>query len=120
MIEAKITAQAKLTPYAKVDTSLEGVPGDTKTVPSWNYIGDAQDFDPENRTGAERLTQQILQHQARHSQSNVRVNRLEFYRQLLIQVLAIQSDRLNHSLQSLLSVKLTMMCLKQHTQHQLQ
>lgn len=53
MIEAKITAQAKLTPYAKVDTSLEGVPGDTKTVPSWNYIGDAQDFDPENRTGAE-------------------------------------------------------------------
>lgn len=53
MIEAKITAQAKLMPYAKVDTSLEGVPGDTKTVPSWNYIGDAQDFDPENRTGAE-------------------------------------------------------------------
>ena len=53
MIEAKINAQAKITPYAKVDTSLQGVPGDTKTVPSWNYIGDAQDFDPENVNGAE-------------------------------------------------------------------
>ena len=47
MIEAKINALAKLTPYAKVDTTLQGVPGDTKTVPSWNYIGDAEDFDPE-------------------------------------------------------------------------
>lgn len=48
MIEAKIEAQCKITPYAKVDTTLEGVPGDTKTVPSWNYIGDAEDFDVEN------------------------------------------------------------------------
>lgn len=56
MIEAKITAQAKLTPYAKVDDTLEGVPGDTKTVPSWNYIGDAEDFDPENNEGNEIAT----------------------------------------------------------------
>lgn len=47
MINAKIEAQLKLTPYAKVDTTLVGVPGDTKTVPSWNYIGDAEDFNPE-------------------------------------------------------------------------
>ena len=43
MINAKIEAQLKITPYAKVDTTLQGVPGDTKTVPSWNYIGDAED-----------------------------------------------------------------------------
>lgn len=43
MLDAKIEAQLKLTPYAKVDTTLEGVPGDTKTIPSWNYIGDAED-----------------------------------------------------------------------------
>ena len=43
MISAKIEALLKITPYAKVDTSLQGVPGDTKTVPSWNYIGDAVD-----------------------------------------------------------------------------
>lgn len=45
MINAKIEAQLKLTPYAKVDTSLQGVPGDTKTVPAWEYIGDADNID---------------------------------------------------------------------------
>jgi len=43
MINAKIEAMLKITPYAKLDTSLQGVAGDTKTVPSWNYIGDAVD-----------------------------------------------------------------------------
>ena len=43
MIEAKIDALLRITPYAKVDTTLQGVAGDTKTVPSWNYIGDAVD-----------------------------------------------------------------------------
>ena len=47
IIEAKIEAQCKITPYAKVDTTLQGVAGDTVTVPSWNYIGDAEDFDVE-------------------------------------------------------------------------
>ena len=44
MINAKIEALCKITPYAKVDTSLVGVPGDTKTVPCWNYIGDAHEM----------------------------------------------------------------------------
>lgn len=48
VIEAKIEARAKLTPYAHVDTTLQGVAGDTITVPSWKYIGDAEDFDPES------------------------------------------------------------------------
>lgn len=48
MVEAKITAQCKITPYARVDTTLQGTAGDTKTVPSWNYVGDAEDFDPES------------------------------------------------------------------------
>ena len=43
MIDAKVEAMLKITPFAKLDTSLQGVPGDTKTVPSWNYIGDAED-----------------------------------------------------------------------------
>lgn len=44
MIDAKIEAMLKITPFAKLDTSLQGVAGDTKTVPSWNYIGDAEDI----------------------------------------------------------------------------
>lgn len=59
MIDAKISALCKLTPYAKVDTTLVGVPGDTKTVPSWNYIGDAEDFDPENAEGKEIETAKL-------------------------------------------------------------
>ena len=43
MIEAKIPHMLKVTPFAKVDTTLVGVPGDTKTVPSWNFIGAAED-----------------------------------------------------------------------------
>ena len=45
MIDAKIEAQLKITPYAKLDTTLQGVPGDTITYPSWNYIGDAEDVE---------------------------------------------------------------------------
>ena len=53
MINAKIEAALKITPFAKVDTTLQGVPGDTKTVPSWNYIGDAEDVaEGESVTGA--------------------------------------------------------------------
>ena len=44
MIEAKIPHMLKFTPFAKVDTTLVGVPGDTKTVPSWNFIGAAEDL----------------------------------------------------------------------------
>lgn len=51
MISAKIEAQAKFTPYAKLDTTLQGVEGDTVTVPSWNYIGDAEDYNVEGGAG---------------------------------------------------------------------
>jgi len=56
MIEAKINAQLKLTPYAKVDTTLVGVAGDTKTVPSWNYIGDAEDIAEGGEVGLSAMT----------------------------------------------------------------
>ena len=51
MIGAKIEALLKFTKYAKVDTTLEGVEGDTVTVPSWDYIGDAEDYDVEGGAG---------------------------------------------------------------------
>ena len=55
MINAKIEALAKFTPYARVDTSLQGVPGDTKTVPSWKYIGDAEDVPEGEEVGLTTL-----------------------------------------------------------------
>lgn len=56
MINAKIEALLKITPYAKVDTTLQGVPGDTKTVPSWNYIGDAEDIAEGVEVGLTEMT----------------------------------------------------------------
>lgn len=56
MIDAKIEALNKITPYAKVDTTLSGVPGDTKTVPCWNYIGDAEDVAEGGEVDTSKLT----------------------------------------------------------------
>lgn len=61
MIGAKIEALAKFTPYAKVDTTLQGVAGDTKTVPSWNYIGDAEDVAEGDEVGVSQLTASTVQ-----------------------------------------------------------
>lgn len=55
MIEAKIPHMLKFTPFAKVDTTLVGVPGDTKTVPSWNFVGAAEDV----AEGAEIQTKKL-------------------------------------------------------------
>lgn len=43
MISAKIQNKIVVAPFAKVDTSLVGQPGDTITVPQYAYIGDAVD-----------------------------------------------------------------------------
>lgn len=55
MIEAKIPHMLKFTPFAKVDRTLVGVAGDTKTVPSWNFIGAAEDI----AEGAEITTKKL-------------------------------------------------------------
>lgn len=56
MISAKIEALLKITPYAKVDTTLQGVPGNTITVPSWKYIGDAEDVAEGAEVGLTEMT----------------------------------------------------------------
>ena len=44
MISAKILNAIVATPFAKIDTTLEGRPGSTITVPKYKYIGDAADL----------------------------------------------------------------------------
>lgn len=56
MIEAKIPNMLKFTPFAKIDRTLVGVPGDTKTVPSWNFIGAAEDLEEGGEVTTKKLT----------------------------------------------------------------
>ena len=44
MISAKIPMKLVVAPFAKVDTTLAGRPGNTITVPQYAYIGDAEDI----------------------------------------------------------------------------
>lgn len=44
MISAKIPMKLVVAPFAKVDTTLTGRPGNTITVPQYAYIGDAVDI----------------------------------------------------------------------------
>ena len=41
MINKKLVDKMLFAPLATIDTTLQGRPGDTITLPSWNYIGDA-------------------------------------------------------------------------------
>lgn len=43
MVSATLPKRIKFSPFAKVDTTLSGQPGDTITVPKYAYIGDAED-----------------------------------------------------------------------------
>lgn len=56
MISAKLPNKIRVTPFAKVDDTLEGAEGDTITVPSFNYIGDAEDVAEGVECGTTKLT----------------------------------------------------------------
>lgn len=43
MVSAKLPKKIRVAPFAKIDDTLMGVPGSTITIPSYGYIGDAQD-----------------------------------------------------------------------------
>ena len=44
IITAKIPQKLVVAPFAKIDTTLVGNPGNTITVPQYSYIGDAEDI----------------------------------------------------------------------------
>lgn len=56
MISAKIPKMIVVTPFAKVDDTLQGQAGDTVTVPSFAYIGDAVDVAEGGTLTADKLT----------------------------------------------------------------
>jgi N4-gp56 family major capsid protein len=56
-ISGKIESKIRVTPFAKIDTTLEGKnAGDTITVPQFSYIGDAEDVAEGVTCGTVQLT----------------------------------------------------------------
>ena len=55
MISAKIEKKLVVTPFAKIDDTLVGVPGDTIVVPQYAYIGDAEDIAEGIEVGTTKL-----------------------------------------------------------------
>ena len=56
MISAKLEKAIKVTPFAKIDNTLQGRAGDTITVPKFQYIGDAEDLAEGVKAGTVQLT----------------------------------------------------------------
>ena len=56
MISAKVTKKIVVSPFAKIDNTLQGQAGDKITVPAFAYIGDAVDVSEGNSVDATRLT----------------------------------------------------------------
>ena len=56
MVSAKIPKKLRVAPFAKVDDTLVGVPGDTITVPSYGYLGDASDVAEGEAVTIEKMT----------------------------------------------------------------
>jgi len=56
MISAKVSKKIVVAPFAKVDDTLVGVPGNTITVPKYSYIGDAEDVAEGVACGTAKLT----------------------------------------------------------------
>lgn len=56
MVSAKLPKLIKFTPLAYVETALEGQPGNTLTVPAWEYAGDATEVGEGQAISPDQLT----------------------------------------------------------------
>ena len=54
-ISAKLEKKLSVSPFARIDDSLTGVPGDTVYVPRYSYIGDADDVAEGERADTTKL-----------------------------------------------------------------
>ena len=56
MISAKVEKKVAIMPFARVDSTLQGQPGNTITIPVFGYIGDGHDVAEGTSIGASELT----------------------------------------------------------------
>lgn len=73
MISAKLQTAIVATPFAKIDTTLQGRPGSTITVPKYNYIGDAEDLAEGVKANVAQLTTDTAEYQIKKAVKQVQL-----------------------------------------------
>lgn len=73
MISAKLTKAIKVTPFAKIDNTLQGRAGDTITVPKFQYIGDAEDLAEGVKAGTVQLTNTTAEYKVKKAVKQVQL-----------------------------------------------
>ena len=59
-LDVKLVDKIKLSPLVEVDRTLEGIPGNTLTLPKWSYIGDAADLAEGGTLNFENITESTV------------------------------------------------------------
>lgn len=73
MISARLSKAIKVTPFAKIDTTLQGRPGSTITVPRYKYIGDAEDLAEGVKANTAELTTDTAEYKIKKAVKQVRL-----------------------------------------------
>ena len=73
MISAKLQKAIVATPFAKIDTTLEGRPGSTITIPKYAYIGDAEDLAEGIEAGEAKMTATTAEYTVKKAVKQVRL-----------------------------------------------
>jgi N4-gp56 family major capsid protein len=73
MISAKLSKAIVATPFAKIDTTLQGRPGDTITIPKYIYIGDAEDLAEGVTAGTVQLTTSTAEYKVKKAVKQVQL-----------------------------------------------
>lgn len=73
MISAELPAKLKFAPIAKVDSTLVGQAGDTITIPSYKYIGEADDLSEGIAMGTVKLESAVVDAQIKEAGKAVEI-----------------------------------------------
>ena len=73
MISAKLQTAIVATPFAKIDTTLQGRPGSTITIPKYQYIGDAEDLAEGITAGTTQLQTTTAEYSIKKAVKQVRL-----------------------------------------------
>lgn len=74
MIDRKLINRIKFTPLARVDTTLEGRPGSTITLPVYSYIGPAEDVEEGEAIPIAQLNQSTVEVKIKQAGKGVEVS----------------------------------------------